>query len=163
MSAKLQSDYLRSIIFGVEDGLVSTTGAVVGISVGSANPRLVVLAGLVIVAVEAVSMAAGEFVTEETIHELEPGKHTDSLWRAAGMMFISYLAAGLIPVLPFLFLSLVGAAVTSIILAFISLFLLGYFKARITRVRPVRSGLQILAIGGFATLIGVAVGLFLKI
>ena len=78
-------------------------------------------------------------------------------------MFVSYFLAGLIPVLPFIFLPLRSAAVTSVILAFISLFLLGYIKAKLTRVRPVRSGLQILAIGGLATAIGIAVGLFLKI
>lgn len=53
-------DYLRSSLFGIEDALISTTGAVVGIAVGSHNERFVLMAGLIIIMVEAISMTASE-------------------------------------------------------------------------------------------------------
>ena len=51
-------------MFGCEDGLVSTTGALVGIAVGSDDGRVLAMSGLVLVAVEAVSMGAGQLLSE---------------------------------------------------------------------------------------------------
>lgn len=158
----IESDYLRSIFFGLEDGLVSTTGAVIGISVATQDAKLVVLAGLVMIAVEAISMAAGEFLSEEAVHEFDHHPHHDSPQMGAVLMFGSYAGAGLIPLLPFMLLPETAATYTAISLAFISLFLLGYFKAKFTKVRPLRSGIEILIVGGVATLIGIAVGILLK-
>jgi VIT1/CCC1 family predicted Fe2+/Mn2+ transporter len=155
------TDYLRSILFGFEDGLVSTTGAVVGISAGVQNANVIVLAGLVIITVEAISMGAGEFVSEETVHDIDRKRPINPALGAA-MMFISYFIAGLIPVLPFVLLELEAAVITALILAFIGLFLLGYVTGKVAGVSPLRRGLQILIIGGVATLIGVLVGVLLK-
>ena len=47
---------IREIVFGVEDGMVSTLGALTGIAVGSRNHFFVILSGIVIVIVEAISM-----------------------------------------------------------------------------------------------------------
>ena len=155
-------DYLRSILFGVEDGLVSTTGAVVGISVGAQDSHLVVLAGLVIIAVEAISMGSGQFLSEQAVLELKEVKSRKGVIGTALLMLASYFLAGLIPVLPFMFLGLFSATVVALLAAFLSLFLLGYFKAKVTGVNTLRSGLEILLIGGMATSIGVVVGVLLK-
>lgn len=159
---RIDSDYLRSVIFGCEDGLVSTTGAVIGISVGSRDPSVVILAGLVIIAVEAISMGAGQFLSEKAVHELEPGRHHDSLIVGALLMFFSYIGAGLVPLLPFLLFGLNVATVLSGILAFASLFLLGYLKGRVIGIPKLRSGIEILVVGGVATAIGILVGVLLK-
>jgi VIT1/CCC1 family predicted Fe2+/Mn2+ transporter len=44
-------------------------------------------------------------------------------------------------------------------LALLGLFALGWAKGRLVRVPVVRSGLEVLAVGGVATIIGVIVGL----
>jgi len=159
---RVDGDYLRSVIFGCEDGLVSTTGSVIGISVGAGDPKIVIMAGLVIIAVEAISMGAGQFLSEKAVHELEPGKHHDSLLVGSLLMFISYFLAGMIPLTPFLLFSLNTATVTSAILAFFSLFILGYVKGRIIGISKIRSGIEILVVGGIATGIGILVGILLK-
>ncbi len=52
----IHEDYLRSVLFGLQDGLVSTTGVVVGISTGVSQKEIVILAAFVAVTVEATSM-----------------------------------------------------------------------------------------------------------
>ena len=47
----LHEDYLRSLMFGLQDGIVSTTGVVVGISTGVSDKAIIVLAALVAVTV----------------------------------------------------------------------------------------------------------------
>lgn len=61
---------IREIVFGLEDSLVSTLGTVSGIAVGSGEVEIVLLAGMVLVVVEAVSMAAGSYLSSKSSAEL---------------------------------------------------------------------------------------------
>jgi len=60
---------LRDAVFGSQDGLVSTLGALTGIAEGTQSGRFVVLSGFVIVAVESLSMAAGSYLSSKTQRE----------------------------------------------------------------------------------------------
>ncbi len=64
------SAHVREFVFGLEDGLVSTLGAVIGIAAGSSDRRVVILSGLVLVAVEALSMAAGSYLSNKSQAEM---------------------------------------------------------------------------------------------
>jgi len=61
---------IRELVFGLEDGIVSTTGAVIGIAAGTGNQKVVILSGLVIVVVEALSMAAGTYLSSKSKRQL---------------------------------------------------------------------------------------------
>lgn len=159
----MDEDYLRSALFGLQDGLVSTTGVVVGISTGVEDKAIIILASLVTVAVEASSMAAGQYSSEKAVHQLRKDKHKDSLLMGALIMFLSYSLAGLVPVVPILIFNLGEAKILSMILAFSSLFAIGFIKGKIVDEKPLRSALELFVIGGFATLIGVIVGQALKV
>src|SRR3990167_10047881 len=164
MKIDLHEDYFRSIMFGLQDGLVSTTGVVVGISAGVPDKAIIILASFVAVSVEASSMAAGQYSSEKAVHQMDKsGKHNDSLMMGAILMFFSYLGAGLIPIAPFLIFSPDTARVISIVVALTGLFVIGYFKGKIVEHRALRSAIEMLIIGGLATAIGLVVGNFLKV
>lgn len=57
---------LRDAVFGTQDGLISTLGALTGIAAGTHSERAVVIAGFVIVAVESLSMAAGSYLSSKS-------------------------------------------------------------------------------------------------
>lgn len=57
---------LREIIFGLEDGMVSTLGAVTGIAIGSGNHYITILSGMVLIFVESLSMAAGTYLSSKS-------------------------------------------------------------------------------------------------
>jgi len=61
--------YVREIVFGLQDGMVSTLGALTGIAIGSQDLFTVILAGFVVILVEAVSMSIGSYVS--TLSEAE--------------------------------------------------------------------------------------------
>ena len=65
------SSLIREVVFGVEDGMVSTLGAVSGIAVGSQDRYTILLAGIVIVAVESISMGIGSYVSNRSFKEVE--------------------------------------------------------------------------------------------
>lgn len=160
-AVRIHQDYLRSAIFGVEDGLVSTTGALAGIAAGTRDAQVVLMAGLVIIMVEALSMAAGQFLSERAVHQLDP-THDDKLVVGGAVMYAAYLAGGLVPLAPVLAVRTLGAVWVGTGCALLGLFALGWVKGRLVRVEPVRSGLEILAVGGLATLVGLVVGVLLK-
>lgn len=70
----LASSTIREIIFGMEDGMVSTMGAVTGIAVGTQNHFVVILSGLVIIAVESISMAVGSYLSSKSEKEIDERK-----------------------------------------------------------------------------------------
>lgn len=61
---------LRELIFGLEDGIVSTSGAVIGIAAGTGNHKVVILSGIVVIVVEALSMAAGTYLSSKSNRQM---------------------------------------------------------------------------------------------
>ena len=60
---------LREAVFGTQDGLTSTLGALTGIAAGTGNSEPVIIAGFVIIVVESLSMAAGSYLSSKSQRE----------------------------------------------------------------------------------------------
>ncbi|MBI2049519.1 VIT1/CCC1 transporter family protein [Candidatus Roizmanbacteria bacterium] len=150
MFKNIHEDYLRSIVFGFQDSLVSTTGVIAGVSVT--------------ITVESLSMGGGQYISEKSVHQMDKtGKHTDNLYFGALLMILSYFLGGLIPLLPVIALELPISITISIISALIGLFVLGFIKAKLVKVNPLRSAMEIFVLGGLATIIGLIVGRLFQI
>lgn len=152
--------YLRNFIFGVEDSLVSSVGVLSGVAVVGTSAKTIILAGVVLIFVEAFSMGVGSLLSENVSKEFKEGrevsmKHsiTPSL-----IMFFSYFIAGFIPLLPYVFLDTKTALYTSISAALGALFVLGVISARISGRTMLRHGMEMFIIGGTAIGLGVIVG-----
>lgn len=164
MKVNLHEDYLRSGFFGIQDGLVSTTGVVVGISTGIESKAVIILAAFVAVTVEASSMAAGQYSSEKAVHQMDKtGKHTDSLVVGALIMLFGYLLGGIIPIIPIILFNQPQARIISILASFVGLFILGYVKGHIVEHKPLRSAVELFVIGAIATTIGLIVGQIFKV
>lgn len=213
---------VREIVFGLEDSLVSTLGATAGVAVGSGDRYVVILAGFVLVAVEAVSMAAGSYLStksadeigrqrarqdasrilqervsdDESLEEMlrrkrfsageiavvleamgrerkvwlkeiaraeyrsHMGTAASPLW-AAIVMGVAYVVGGVVVFLPYLALTDVRiATLISLVLAGMTLFAVGVWKARVAHLSAMRSGLEMVAVSCVAAALGVAVGHF---
>jgi VIT1/CCC1 family predicted Fe2+/Mn2+ transporter len=57
---------IRQIVFGLQDGMVSTLGAITGIAIGSGEHYIILLAGVAIISVESVSMGIGAYVSSRS-------------------------------------------------------------------------------------------------
>lgn len=164
MFKRIHEDYLRSALFGLQDGVVSTTGVVVGLSFGIESKAIIVLAAFVAVSVEASSMAAGQYSSEKAVHQLDKtGKHKDNVVWGALIMFFAYLFAGMVPITPIVFFDQPFARIAAVVASFAALFVIGYVKGKLVDHSPLRSAVELFVIGSVATLIGIAVGLILKV
>ena len=65
---------IRELVFGMEDGMVSTLGAITGIAAATQDYFLVLLAGCVVVSVESISMAVGSYLSTKSEKSIDERK-----------------------------------------------------------------------------------------
>jgi predicted membrane protein (TIGR00267 family) len=73
------ANVLREVVFGLEDGMVSTLGSIAGIAIGSGNKATVILAGTVIIAVESISMGIGSYLSNKSEEEMDQRKIAEEI------------------------------------------------------------------------------------
>lgn len=158
------SNTIRAGIFGVQDGVVSNFGLVMGVAGAQISPGAVLIAGAAGLVSGALSMGAGEYVSVRTQRELlEVGADVGddanvNPYRAAAANAGLFAIGGLVPLLPFVFTAGWVAVVTAVALSMLVLFAAGAVLTRLTRRSLLRSGLRMLVIGGGAGALGYGLG-----
>ena len=67
----IETGGVRELIFGAQDGIVTTLGVVLGVSAaGTTSPLIVIVAGLAAMLAEAISMGVGSYISEKSEQEL---------------------------------------------------------------------------------------------
>jgi VIT1/CCC1 family predicted Fe2+/Mn2+ transporter/rubrerythrin len=210
---------IKEVVFGAQDGIVSTVALVTAISSSVANNDTVIIAGLAGVLAGMISMATGTYLgskaekevfqaeIENEARELEENpaeemaelvflyhkqgmdyheakemaEHIASdrdLWlrtlvekelgidpdltsnplKDALAMGTTFVFAGFIPIIPYLFTTGFAAMSFSISAALLTLFGLGIVKGRIVQKNPLLQGLGVLLIGVAASALGLLIG-----
>ncbi len=156
--------YFRNFVFGVEDSLVSTVGLLSGIAIAGVPKETIFLTGVVLIFVEAFSMAAGSFLSESSAEEYETGK--DNLTRhgfiSGTIMFFSYFISGFIPLSPYLIWPVEIALPCSIAFSLAALLVLGLLGSRISKTSAFKNSLRAIVIGGIAIALGLVVSSFIR-
>lgn len=160
MRSKNSTSYYRNFVFGVEDSLVSTVGLLSGISIAGVANQTIIMTGVVLIFVEAISMGAGSFLSESSaeLYEHQKDSALSRSYMDALVMFISYLVSGFIPLLPYLFLSSSQAFLGSIAVSLVALLVLGIASARLSHTSTTKGVLRMVLVGGAAIAIGSIVG-----
>lgn len=155
--------FIRNFIFGVEDSLVSTVGLLSGVVVGGVPKDAVVLVGVVLIFVEALSMGVGSLLSEHSVEVYIKQGEVPLRRSALGglIMFFSYFVSGFIPLSPYLIFDVNYAFWISIAVSLLSLFLLGAISGRIFHVKVFREGMEMFIIGGAAVVVGVIIGMII--
>ncbi len=155
-----KATFIRNFVFGVEDGLVSTVGFLSGIAVAAVPKSTILLTGIILVFVEAVSMAAGTFLAEDFTDDYLLQKEVALSFplRASLTMFISYFLAGLVPIIPYIIAPLESAFIWSIILTILALVVFGVITSKLSKVNVAKNSIRMLIIAGLAIVVGVGIG-----
>ena len=157
--------YVRNIVFGIADSLVSTVGLLAGIDASGSARSTIILTGIIYAFVESLSMAVGSFLSEEAAEEFSTGsEHVSTAPFIAGcVMFGSFIASSFIPILPYMLMNISYALWVSIILSLCSLFIVGLIMAKVSKVSLFTHAFKMMLLGGGAILIGVVVGKYVHI
>jgi vacuolar iron transporter family protein len=96
-------------------------------------------------------------------HQLAPPTGSGGAIKAALIVGASAIIGSLIPLIPFVFMSVGASMILSILIAALTLFSAGVYKAKVTIGHPVKSGLEMAVIGTLSAMVGYAVGLLFKV
>ena len=211
---------IREVIFGMNDGLVTTIGFIAGVTGSIAQIRYILLAGMAEVVAGAISMALGAYLAtksqREFFHsEIEREKweiekmpekeaqeireiygnmgfsspeqemivnrvtsdkdlllrfmkreelglfdeHLDDPVRVALTMGVSFVGGALPPIVPYFFIADPHTAIwVAIFCSVVFLFAAGVAKTRLTKTKPLRSGMETTLLGILACLVGYGLG-----
>lgn len=94
--------------------------------------------------------------------QMTPPEKSDA-FSSALIVGFSALVGSFIPLFPFFFWTVGPSIWISIVVAALTLFVVGVYKARVTIGKPLRSGLQMAVIGTVSALAGYVVGLIFKV
>lgn len=158
------SIYLRNFMFGVEDSLVSTVGLLAGVAAANVPRTNIIITGVVLILVEALSMGVGSILSEHSVEEYQQKREVLIHRSVVGgvIMVLSYFFSGFIPLFPYMVLPIGIAFWTSIGASLFFLLLLGFFSAKFFGVPATRKSIEMLVLGGLAILIGVAAGVLMN-
>lgn len=150
--------YLSEFIYGSIDGLI-TTFAIIASSVGAGIPNIymVIICCASIIA-DGYSMGISRYLSYSAETKLNSSKN--HIYSGI-ITFISFACIGVLPVLPFLFLT-THAFELSVCLTLILFLVIGFIKGKILNTTIYSSILETFSLGVSASVISYIVGYYLK-
>ena len=145
--------YIRDLVYGANDGIITTFAVVAGIAGGSLSTAAVLIVGAANLAADGVAMGVGNLLAIRS-HESalaadgRPEEETYP-WKHGLATLLAFIAAGIVPLIPYMLpLANGGRLLWSSIFTMASLFGVGMARAAVTRDQWWRTGLEMLMLGG---------------
>jgi VIT1/CCC1 family predicted Fe2+/Mn2+ transporter len=159
----LARHYIRDLVYGANDGLITTFAVVSGVEGGSLSHVAVLVIGAANLAADGVSMGVGNLLS---IRADERAREADGLpeleahpWKHGMATLLAFIVAGAVPLVPYVLpIEPATRPMLSTLLTFATLFLTGAGRAVITRERWWRTGLETLLIGAGVALAAYVAG-----
>ena len=152
--------YIRDLIYGANDGLITTFAVVAAVSGGALSTRTVLIVGMANLLADGLSMGVGNYLS---IRSQEHVRRTLSLpeeeaapVRHAVATFLAFAAAGVIPLVAYVVPAVPPSArvATATTATFAALFGVGALRSTVTDQPALSGGLEMLGLG--AVVAGVA-------
>lgn len=159
----MEKSYISDLVFGASDGIITTFAVVAGVAGAGLAPNIVIILGLANLLADGMSMAAGNYLGEKSEAEIVGPRRFHTPAGSAMLMFGAFVAAGTVPLLPYLVGSVGQSAfLSATLLTLLSIFSVGSARTIVTKRAWFTSGLEMLAIGSVAAVVAYAVGYILK-
>ena len=159
----LLKHYLGDIIYGANDGLVTTFAIVSSIVGADFNPFLIIVLGFANLVADGVSMGSSRYLSIRAKSEtseysrgmLEPLIH-------ALYTFAAFVLIGAIPLFSFLIPAIGNPFLISAIATGLTLFMVGAMQSFLGRKRWLLAGLEMLMVGALAASCAYSIGVMLR-
>jgi VIT1/CCC1 family predicted Fe2+/Mn2+ transporter len=145
--------YIRDLVYGANDGIITTFAVVAGVAGGSLSTAAVLVIGAANLAADGVAMGVGNLLAIRA-HESalaadgRPEEETYP-WKHGMATLIAFVGAGAVPLLPYMLPAATGGRLLwSSVFTMVALFGVGVARAAVTRDRWWRTGLEMLLLGG---------------
>jgi len=144
--------YIRDLIYGANDGVITTFAVVAGVTGGTLLPRTVLVLGVANLLADGLSMGVGNYLgirSDERVREAQQLPEQEAFPIRHGLAtFIAFVTAGAVPLLPYLFPnSYADRFVVSAARSFTVLFVVGAGRSRVGTGTWWMNGLEMLGLG----------------
>jgi len=155
--------YVRELIYGANDGIVTTFAVVAGVAGGGLSLRVVLIIGAANLFADGLSMAVGNYLSirsyESVLETQELPEEEAFPFRHAGATFLAFVVAGAVPLVPYMMPVLpVDRLTASMCLTFLAMFVVGASRALIANVRWWKAGGEMLGLGAVVAALAYASG-----
>jgi VIT1/CCC1 family predicted Fe2+/Mn2+ transporter len=155
------SKYIRDIIFGANDGIVTTFAVIAGAMGAGLSDKVVIIMGVANLLADGFAVGVGNYLgslSEREVAEESGRRVTKTTLVPPALAFTSFVLAGSLPLMPYL-LGVVDSFISAIITTGIALFVVGAFLGHLVLRRHwLVLGLQMLLLGSTASVIAYGIG-----
>jgi vacuolar iron transporter family protein len=144
--------YIGDLIYGANDGLITTFAVVAASSGGALSTRTVLIVGIANLFADGLSMGVGNYLSirsrESALAAVGRPEEEASPARHGTATFVAFGLAGAVPLLPYALGAGISAGLLiSVLLTFATLFAVGASRSLVTVSRWWTAGLEMLVLG----------------
>jgi len=155
--------YIRDLVYGANDGIITTFAVVAGVAGGSLSGAAVLIVGAANLAADGVAMGVGNLVAiraNESALAADGHPQQEAYpWKHGASTLIAFVVAGTLPLLPYMAsVAEEGRLAWSAALTMSALFGVGIARAAVTRDRWWKSGLEMLLLGAVVAIAAYGAG-----
>jgi VIT1/CCC1 family predicted Fe2+/Mn2+ transporter len=146
--------YLRDIVYGASDGVVTTTAVIAGAAGAAFEPRVGIVLGLANLAADGLSMGASNYLgLKSELEQRGDSVSAEAPWRHGLATTIAFVIAGAVPLLSYAAtgLSEGDRFALGLVLAFVVLAVVGGARSLFLRAGVVRCAAEMVAVAGGAS------------
>ena len=153
--------YLRDVVYGASDGVVTTLAVIAGATGASFEPRVGIILGLANLAADGISMGASNYLgLKSELAQTGVTSAHEKPWRHGAATTAAFVIAGSLPLLSYLFVDLSTDArfALSALLALLALTCVGIARSRFTGTSMLASSAEVIAVAGGASVAAYVLG-----
>ena len=144
--------YIGDLVYGANDGIITTFAVVAGVTGGSLAPVTVLVLGVANLLADGLSMGVGNYLgiqSDERVREAQQLPEQEAFPVRHGLAtFLAFVTAGAVPLVPYVFSAIAADRfVSSTLLSLAVLFAVGAARARVGSGSWWTNGFEMLGLG----------------
>ncbi len=157
--SELIRHYLPDLVYGANDGIITTFAVVTGVVGANLSERIILILGFANLLADGFSMGASNFLSRRSYADAEERATGGEAARHGLATVIGFITAGIVPLVAYLLpLSDDARFPVAVALTLSTLFAVGASRTVVTRLGWLRSGLEMLLVGALAAIVAYSIG-----
>jgi VIT1/CCC1 family predicted Fe2+/Mn2+ transporter len=156
------AQHIRDLIYGANDGIITTFAVVAGVTGGALSSQAVVIIGVANLVADGLSMGVGNYLSirshESARAAQDLAEEQASPARHGLATFLAFVLAGAVPLLPYAIPQFDNRATLSVMLTLTALFGIGSLRSLVTIDRWWTAGAEMLGLGALVAVAAYASG-----
>lgn len=150
--------YLADLIYGANDGIVTTLAIISGVVGAGLSARVILILGFANLIADGFSMGASNYLSKRTGKAEDHASRSDATKHGTAT-FLGFISAGMMPLLAYLIPGIVvDRFMVAVLIALLTLFAVGASRALFSDERWFRGGFEMFLIGALAGAVAYGIG-----